>query len=88
MIACYYYSKMSAEDESVRRVPDAETFRQRIARASQKRSAESFQNIADALIEESRRQPAGEAIAFSEEEIQEIGKVLKIPIARARDLCS
>ena len=80
--------KMIAEDEPPHRVPDVETFRQRIARASEKRSSESFQSIADALIEENRRKPAGEVIEFSEEEIQEIGKVLKIPVDRARDLCT
>ena len=79
---------MNAEDEPAQRVPDVETFRQRIAQASLKRSSNSFQSVADALIEESRKKPAGEGIKFSEEEIQEIGKVLKIPVAKARDLCS
>lgn len=78
---------MKPEDEPAPRVPQAETFRERIARASQKRSSESFQSRADALIEESRKNPAGESLKFSEEEISELGKVLKMPPAKVRDLC-
>lgn len=79
---------MSVEEDPAHRVPDGETFRQRIAMASLKRSANSFQSIADALIEESRRKPEGEVIEFSDEEIRELGKVLKIPIEKMRDLCN
>jgi hypothetical protein len=78
---------MMTEDDPTPRAPEAETMRQRIARASLKRSANSFQSIADALIEESRRNPEGESLKFSEEEIQELGKVLKMPISKVRDLC-
>jgi hypothetical protein len=80
--------KMSAEEDPAQKVPTAETFSQRIARASQKRSAESFQSIADALIKESREKPAGESIEFSDDELRELGKVLKIPIEKVRDLCT
>ncbi|ACL16077.1 hypothetical protein [Methanosphaerula palustris] len=80
--------KMSAEEDPAQIVPPAETFSQRIARASQKRSAESFQSIADTLIKESRDKPAGESIEFSDDELRELGKVLKIPIEKVRDLCT
>ena len=79
---------MSAEEDPAQKVPAPETFSQRIARASQKRSANSFQSIADALFEESRNKPVGESIEFSEEELRELGNVLKIPIAKVRDLCT
>jgi len=78
---------MRTEDDPAPKVPEAETFSQRIARASQKRSAESFQSRADALIAESRRDPSGKSVKFSEEELQELGKVLKIPVSKVRDLC-
>lgn len=82
------YRKMSTEEDPAQRVSDAQSFRERIVRASQKRSASSFQSVADALIEESRRRPAGEVIEFSDEELRELGKVLKIPIEKVRDLCT
>lgn len=84
---CSVYMMMRTEDDPAPHVPDTETFRQRIARASLKRSAESFQRKADALIEESRRNPAAESVTFSEEEIQELGKVLNMPVSKVRDLC-